>query len=160
MRKFNFLFAILIISCGHKIVPTEGLSNYKDAIGIILELEKSAESRIQVSKELISFDLLAFHFQKYLLKDEIEQLNFNFYDVKDVVEENIQLESLSSKLDSNVRLFFSEEKFNYFFAELFTDDNPKTSYEERPGFNYSHIYMFKIEGNSVKLVKSSTLNYD
>ncbi|TAF63628.1 MAG: hypothetical protein EAZ55_13650 [Cytophagales bacterium] len=137
----------------------DSLNYYNQAINIISDYSKHKHS-VYVSSDVLSFVTLGVFF-----KEEVSfylNLNENEYQNKDryyVIKYN-RLKLLGYKKRRRIKIYFSEQKDNIFFAEVINSPKNKLKYLERPYFGESNVFMFKIENNIVKLLKSKKILYN
>lgn len=134
--------------------------NYKKALLLVLSSNEFKEyglsdKNYQVSSEIIRFS----NFDRFF-KDE---LNKNITDdlvISEVFESKKQLLKLNIRKCGKIKIFFSEQKENVFFAEIFTDKKKNIEYKNRPIFGSSKVYMFKITNKEIFLITTKDIHYN
>lgn len=153
MIKFKYLICtFLFLTINHQ------NDKYSQALTLITSSDeykslKISESDYIVSDEIIDFYKYGafFNFEYsdplYLMQDPVKYINNN-------------LSKLNSKKRGKVKIFFSEEKDNIFFAEFFYTKDPLFKYSDSPIFGKSYLYMFKQEENNIFLLETKTIHYN
>jgi hypothetical protein len=137
---------------------------YGVALKIIRDSNDGKELRMNkgfaVSDEQLSFHTIGWSFKEelrtYLPMDETEFADQSNYYVK----QNKELALLGSRRTSQLKVFFSQTKNGFFFAEAFKFPSKKTKYSDRPHFGTSKIFMFQIKGEEVNLISAKQLAYN
>ncbi|KAF2508989.1 hypothetical protein E0W72_10525 [Flavobacterium arcticum] len=128
------------------------------ALGFILESEEYQSFHVNnknyvVSEEILFFEELGMWFDMSLSISLINQPS--------VFETDEELLSLNKRKRGKVNIFFSQEKDDTFFAEIFyTIKSRVYKYSERPSFGSSYIYVFSNEKGEVKLLQVEQIHYN
>ncbi|GIQ61432.1 hypothetical protein Flavo103_45670 [Flavobacterium collinsii] len=158
--KLMFCFFILLIPSSFLNYQKNEIDNYKNAISLILhstEYKKygSSNKNYNVSSEVVSFSNFSRFFKEELSKDVVNEIVVN-----EIVKQDLDLLKLNVRRCGKVKVFFSEEKENIFFAEVFISKNKDIKYKDRPLFGMSKVYMFKIRDEETSLVAIKELHYN
>ena len=104
---------------------------------------------------MVAFSDMGIMFQEELEKYNIE-VSYGEVSEKDKNKRKrrVNLLSLNQKKQSKLKIFFTEEKQNIFFAELFEANDDIIKYDYRQPSTDSYMFMFeKLEDNTVKLIE-------
>jgi len=134
--------------------------NYKNALSLILhsnEFKKYGldDRNYNVSSEIVSFS----NFDRFF-KDELNKKTLDELIVNEVINSNIELVKLNTGKYGKVKIFFSEQKENVFFAEVFIYKKKSIRYKDRPIFGMSKVFMFKIDNDETSLVSIKEMHYN
>ncbi len=136
-----------------KIFAIEAIQTIK----VISSVEQKALKRdnFNISSEIISFEVYA----QLLGTDQKIKNSTNPKNV--VLKRDSALIKFGSKLRlSNVKIFFSEMRGGEFFVEVIRmKSKNEASYDKRPDFGMSEVFLFSIEDRKVRFVRSQKLNY-
>ena len=133
---------------------------YKDALEKITnsaEYQTHTKNRkkYHVFNEMVAFSKMGIMFQEELEKYNIK-VSYGEVSEKDKNKRKrrVNLLSLNQKKQSKLKIFFTEEKQNIFFAELFEANDDNIKYDYRQPSTDSYMFMFeKLEDNTVKLIE-------
>lgn len=159
MKLFFCCFFVLLNNSFVKHQDVE-IVNYKKALTLVLSSNEFKEyglsdNNYQVSSEIIRFSNFDSFF-KYELNKNITDEIF----ISEVIESKKQLLKLNRRKYGKVKIFFSEQKENVFFAEVFTDKKKNIEYKNRPLFGSSKVYMFKNTNEKVFLITTKDIHYN
>ncbi len=125
-------------------------------IKVISSVEQKALRRdnFNISPEIISFEVYA---QLFEAGQKIKQT----YPPNIILRRDSALIKFGGKMRlSNVKIFFSEMRGGEFFVEVIRmNSKNEASYDKRPDFGISEVFLFSIEGRKVRFVRSQKLNY-
>lgn len=155
VMRISILLLFSILS--HYISPKVDV--YIQAKNLVVESKEYAELNInrenyQVSEQLVSF----LSFSKFF--KSTENLAVDFDTQNEIAFINKNLLYLNQKKYGKVKIFFSEQKNNVFFAEILLDKKKKMLYSDRPAFGSSLLYMFTVSDNKVVLKEVKRMHYN
>lgn len=160
MKLILYYFIILV---GNGIIMNhqdDEIINYKNALPSILNSNDFKEygfgdKNYYISSEIISFSNFDRFFKEELNKNTVDEAIVN-----EVVRSEKELLKLNARRCSKIKIFFSEQKENIFFAEVFISKRKNIKYEDRPIFGTSNIYMFKINNKKTSLITIKKMHYN
>lgn len=159
MKLLLFCFFVLLNNSfvNHQDIE---IVNYKKALSLVLSYNEFKEyglsdKNYQVSSEIIRFSNFDSFFKDELNKNIIDDIVIN-----EVIESKKQLVKLNRRKCGKLKIFFSEQKENVFFAEVFTDKKKNIEFKNRPLFGSSKVYMFKITNDEVLLITTKDMHYN
>lgn len=161
MLSFNkyyalFILLIALLSC-HTISYNKNKPinvNYEKAYILISDQKSHFQKEISVNKEIINFYHYTHFFKQELVAKQVT-LNIEAISQPIVVEIIPRLNKIGVINKGQVAVFFSEIKEGYFFAEIFM--HSLYSYENRPHFGVSEVFLFEIVNNQEVIIISNKL---
>ncbi|GGB83571.1 hypothetical protein GCM10007424_24480 [Flavobacterium suaedae] len=140
------------------------VEKYSEALNLIIKSTEYQSYKIDynisdenyvVSEEILPFaDFAIVHnMEKY-----IKQINYN---EEFVTRTDKELLRLNKRRRGNVKIFFTEESDNLFFAQVFyTTKKRSLKYSEAPSFGARYLYTFKHEKGTITLLKVNQMHYN
>lgn len=142
------------------------IERYKDALDIIVKSDEyktytKNQKKYYVSDELIIFSKMGKMFKKQLFENNVELTDYDIVinDTKNNLI-NKRLLDLNQKKCSKLKIYFTEQQNEIFFAELIKEKKGKAEYDKRKHFGISHMYMFKNNQGKIELLNVKQINYN
>ena len=159
MKLLLFCFFVLLNNSfiNHQDIE---IVNYKKALSLVLSSNEFKEYGLSDKNYQVSSQIIRFSNFDSFFKDE---LNINTTDdivISEVIESKKQLLKLNKRKCGKVKIFFSEQKENVFFAEVFTEKKKNIEYKNRSFFGSSKVYMLKITNEEVSLIATKDMHYN
>ena len=150
---------ILFVSNSFLNYQNNEIDYYKNALLFILHSNENkkyskSDKDYNVSSEIVTFSNFSRFFKEELNKKTVDDIVVN-----EIIKREPRLLMLNVRECGKVKIFFSEEKENIFFAEVFIYKN-NIKYEDRPIFGMSKVFMFKINNNRTSLVSIKNIHYN
>lgn len=154
MKSFFLCFTFMTLTC-----QTNEFFYYKQALSLVLNSNEFKKYEVKdedynVSSEIISFSNYSNIFSEELGVDDLLIIP------SVIIKNEKELLKLNIRKCSKVKIFFSEQKNNIFFVEVFIYKKKALKYEKMPVFGTSNIYMFKIQNEITSLVAVKGMNYN
>lgn len=136
------------------------IDNYKNALSLILHTNEYKKYDLNEKDYKVSSEVLMFsNFSRYF-KEELKENFVGEIVVNEIAKQNQDLLKLNVHRCGNVKIFFSEEKQNIFFAEVFVSKNKNLKYKDRPVFGMSKVFMFRTTNEEITLVSIKDLHHN
>jgi hypothetical protein len=155
MKIIVFVFFAFIFT----VEPNQDYYHYRAAFKDVISTSEAfvkshcyCEDDFVIMKEVVPFNSMSFLFTgKLNAYTQVPAPSTDFLSYADL--------RLGRK-KSRLKIFFSEERDGIFFAELFCDVKKKiVSYDDRPAFGLSHVYMFRVnQGGYIELVDQKEIS--
>jgi hypothetical protein len=158
--KLTFYCVIVLLTNTFVNHQDDEIFNYKKGLSLVLHSNDYkkyglSDKNYQVSSEIIAFS----NFDRFF-KDELNK-NIPVEIVEnEVVKLRKELLNLNLRKCGKVKVFFSEQRENIFFVEIFIDKKKNIEYKQRPIFGSSKVYMFKIRNEEISLVAVKDMYYN
>lgn len=158
--KLIFYYFFILTTSSFINYQDNDIQNYKNALSLIfnsIEFKdfSSVNNSYYISSEIISFSNIEIYF-----KDEFKNNEENVILENEIVKINEDLVKLNKHRCGKIKIFFSEEKNDVFFAEVFIHKKKNIKYKDRPIFGISKLYMFKVINEEVYLVVIKDMHYN
>ncbi len=154
MRSVLVCFSFVIINCFQSDV-----SHYKKALALIVKSEQIKEYKTKNNDFHVSPEITSFHLYAPIFEEELKIEN-DYSSPPHVVKLEKELLKLNEKKFGTIKIFFSEQKHDVFFAEVFISKTKKLKFKNRPVFGEAIIYMFKMESGTPSLVVVKGMHYN
>ena len=159
----NLNLIISFIACLSLNTDTS-IKKYSEALSLIIKSNEYQSYKINyggsyenynVSEEILPF---ADYAMFYDMKKYSTEIN---YTEEFVTRTEKELLKLNKRKRGNVKIFFTEENDNLFFAEVFyTMKKRALKYSEYPGFGARYFYVFKHKEGKITLLEVSQIHYN
>lgn len=151
------LFLIALLPFLISTTVSDNIDPYKQAKDLIIYSKEYSELRnnkkdYHVSNEVLPFSIFS------SLHEPFDNSNFDIHHKTISINESLQ--TLNVRKSGKVKIFFSEQNNNTFFAEVFSYKKTKLHYSERPTFGARLLYTFTINNNKVTLLKVGQIHYN
>lgn len=135
-------------------------STYHQALELVINSIEFKENKWRKKNCLVSSEIVSFSNFTPFFREELGN-NFEYkIDTVEIVKIQDELLELNKKSDRKLKVFFSEQKNNLFFCEIFESKNKDISYNKKPVFGSSIVYMFSKRNEKITLTAVKTLNYN
>ena len=135
-------------------------SSYHQALESVVDSREFKENKWRRKNCFVSSEVVSFSSFSPFFKEELGN-NFEYkIDTVEIVKRQEELLELNKKSDRKLEVFFSGEKNNLFFCEIFESKNKEASYSKKPVFGSGIVYLFSKSNEKVTLIAVKTLHYN
>lgn len=154
----NLNLIISFITC-LSLNTNTNVEKYSEALNLIINSSEYQSYNVSDENYLVSEEVIAF--AELAINTDVEY-SIEVHSLKEIVaKEEKELLKLNKRKRGNVKIFFSEERDNIFFAEVFyTTKKRSLKYSEVPSFGARYFYTFKQEKGAVKLLEVNQMHYN
>lgn len=135
------------------------VEKYSEALNLIINSSEYQSYNVSDENYLVSEEVIAF--AEFAINTDVEY-SLEVHSLKEiVVKKEKELLKLNKRKRGNVKIFFTEERDNIFFAEVFyTTKKRSLKYLEAPSFGARYFYTFKQKKGAVKLLEVNQTHYN
>lgn len=128
------------------------IEKYSEALNLIINSSEYQSYNVNDDNYLVSEEVIAF--AEFAINTDVEY-SLEVHSLKEiVVKKEKELLKLNKRKRGNVKIFFTEERDNIFFAEVFRSDKESLSkYSRTSGIGERYLYKFKHEKGAVTLLE-------
>ncbi|WP_298116288.1 hypothetical protein [Flavobacterium sp.] len=159
--KLLFCYFFILINTGSFINYQDiEIQNYKNALSLIFNSSEFRDYSLVNKNYYISSEIIFFSNIEIYFKDELKNNDENVILENEIVKINEDLVKLNKHRCGKIKIFFSEQKNDVFFAEVFIHKKKNINYKDRPIFGSSKLYMFKVINKEVSIVVTKDIHYN
>ena len=151
MINLNLIISFITCLTLNTNTPVE---KYSEALNLIINSPEYQSYNVSDENYLVSEEVIAF--AAFAINNDVEiEYYLETLSIKEmVVKEEKELLKLNKRKRGNIKIFFSEERDNIFFAEVFRSDNKRLSkYSRTSGFGARYLYKFKHKKDKIILLE-------
>lgn len=134
--------------------------NYKRALTLIINSSEFKEFGLKSDNYHVSPEIISFSNYFQLFSDELNNYNLHDLNNNEVSAVDNDLLKLNKKGCGKIKIFFSETKEGFFFAEVFVNRKKNLKYMSRPVFGSSEVYLFKVVNEEISISKIKKFHYN
>ncbi len=145
------LLSIMMFTAVNSQDKSDNSKNYYQKSVKFIKKDKNFKNFTNYKGFVVSEDIIPiYHLKRYFTKElDINIITFNIetskYNFIDDISIDTKLKKLSTQLDSELTLFFSEIEDKYFFIEIYQDTRKTRKYQTQPIFGESLAYLIKFD---------------